>query len=67
MIAPTQECNWNCEAEEFEGHPEEIPLGGPSRKEAEHPEPRFGQVRGASNRIFEKKEIRTGQVSCVAA
>ena len=44
MIAPTQECNWNCEAEDFEGHPEKIPLGGPSRTEAEHPRPRFGVI-----------------------
>lgn len=44
MIAPTQECNWNCEAEDFEGHPEKIPLGGPNRTEAEHPQPGFGQV-----------------------
>ena len=26
------------------GDPEKIPLGGPRRTEAEHPQPRFGQV-----------------------
>ena len=27
---------------ETRGNPEKIPLGGPSRTEAEHPQPRFG-------------------------
>ena len=26
------------------GDPEKIPLGGPRRTEAEHPQPRFGEV-----------------------
>ena len=29
---------------ETRGNPEKIPLGGPSRTEAEHPQPRLGQV-----------------------
>ena len=45
MTAPTQEWSWHCEADVFEGHPEKIPLGGPSRTEAEHPQPRFGEVK----------------------
>ena len=58
MTAPTQECSWNCEADVFEGHREKIHLGGPSRTEAEHPQPRFAPVKlTRSSRIINACEV----------
>gem|GEM_PF-4056574 len=43
------------------GNPEKIPLSGPSRAEAEHPQPRFGQV-GFTNPPWMSGPLSNGSI-----